>query len=419
MVMSETFPQYFDGIVAGDPVYDLQAIQLGAIWGIQNILDVYETATPPLPPLKFAPGPAPEAAEPIIGAAFPPSDQSLFETALLQVCDTLDGVADGIIDNLPECQARFDPASATYTDYAGALGPANTIYPLQCPGAKNATCLSHAQIQAIENIHQGARTSDGRTVRAPAGAAAPDHVDNTVQGYAYDGGFMTTVGVPNRNIGTASSPPGFFGAGLVQFPYAFISPANPTYNPLNFNLDTDSGLLSTSTPVITNSTSLDISKFVDYGHKIIWYHGLSDPGPPVLGTILYYQQMAQQFGGLDRAQNFSRFYGVPNMDHCTGGATTDQFDMLTPLVNWVEKGAAPGAISATGVNFNATTYQVVGNYITDTFVNAPTTRSRPLCPYPQQARFNGFTTIVNGVPVALHPADLANVANYTCIEPPN
>ena len=104
--------------------------------------------------------------------------------------------------------------------------------------------------------------------------------------------------------------------------------------------------------------------------------------------------MAEQFGGFDHAQNFSRFYPVPNMDHCTGGATTDQFDMLTPLVNWVENRTAPAAIPATGVTFNATTYQVVGNYITDTFVNAPTTRSRLLCPYPQQARFTGTTTMI-------------------------
>ena len=417
MVMSQVFPSFFDGIVAGDPVYDLEAIQLGGIWGIQRILNVYETATPPLPPFKTVPGPAPETAEPIIGAAFPPSDQSLFETALLQACDALDGVTDGVTDNMPACQAKFDPATATYVDYAGALGAANTTYLLQCPGAKNATCLTPAQIQAVKNIHQGARTSSGQTIHAPAGAAARDHVDNTVQGYAYDAGFMTTVSVPQRNIGTTSSPSGFWGTGLVQFPYAFISPANPTYNSLNFNNDTDLALLNPDAPIVTNSTSLDIKHYVNYGHKIIWYHGASDPGPPFLGTLLYYQQMVGQFGGLSKAQNFSRFYPVPNMDHCTGGATTDRFDMLTPLVNWVEKGTPPAGIPATGVNFNAATYQALGNYITGTFVNAPTTRSRPLCPYPQQAHFTGSTTVMNGVLVAANPADLASAANYTCVQP--
>jgi feruloyl esterase len=419
MVMSETFPSFFDGIVAGDPVYDLEAIQIGAFWGLTNMQNLYAATMPPLPAEQYVPGPTPTIPEPIAEPAFPPSDQALFETALLQACDAMDGVMDGVTDNMPACQTGFDPAHASWTDYAGALGPANTSYPLQCTGAKNATCLTPAQIQTVKNIHQGARTSTGQTIQAPAGAAAPDHVDNTVQGYAYDGGFFTTVSVPQRNIGTATSPGGFWGTGILEFPYAFISPPNPTFNLLAFNFDTGPAALNATTPLVANSTSLDISHFVKYGHKIIWYHGASDPGPPFLGTLLYYEQMAQQFGGVGSAQNFSRFYPVPNMDHCTGGATTDQFDMATPLVNWVEKGIAPGAIPATGVHFNATTYQVVGNYITDTFVNAPTTRSRPLCPYPQQARFTGATTIVNGVPVAATPSDLASAANYTCVQPPN
>jgi feruloyl esterase len=105
------------------------------------------------------------------------------------------------------------------------------------------------------------------------------------------------------------------------------------------------------------------------------------------------------------------------MDHCTGGATTDRFDMLTAVANWAENGTAPAGIPATGVNFNATTYQLVGNYITGGFVNAPTTRSRLLCPYPQQARFTGATKVSNGVPVATNPADLALSANYKCVQP--
>jgi hypothetical protein len=60
----------------------------------------------------------------------------------------------------------------------------------------------------------------------------------------------------------------------------------------------------------------------------------------------------------------------------------------------------------------------VGNYITGTFVNAPVQRSRPLCPYPQQARFTGATSVVNGVPVATTPSSLASAANYACMNGP-
>ena len=198
MVMSQIFPSFFDGIVAGDPVYDVQAVNFSEIWSVQQIRNAYLAQVPPLPPIAEVAEPAPQAPEPILGPAFPTSDQRLFETALLQSCDTLDGVADGIIDNLPACQAKFDPAAAMYVDYTGALGPAGNAYRLQCTGAKNATCLLPTQIQALKNIAQGVRNNKDATVKAPAGAVAPDHVDNTVLGYAYDGGWMTTVGIPSR-----------------------------------------------------------------------------------------------------------------------------------------------------------------------------------------------------------------------------
>ena len=433
MTMSQIHPSFFDGIVAGDPVYDQEAIGLSEAYGGAQILNVYnydvannvnaDASPPPIAPLTTIPQAAPEASAPHVYPAFPSSDQGLFETALLQACDALDGVTDGVIDNLPACQASFNPATATYVDYNGALGgPPNTIYPLQCTGAKNATCLSPQQIQAAIKINLGPRTSTGAVVRVPAGAVAQDPVSNVVQGYPYDGGWMTTVGIPARKIGTSSptSAPGDFGGNTVGiYGYSFIAPPAPAYFALSFNVDTDLNLLLPSAPSVTGSTSLDISHFVNYGHKIIWYHGLSDPGPPVSGTTLYYNQMAQQFGGLQAAQNFSRFYPVPNMDHCTGGATTDGFDFLTPLVDWVENGNAPGPVVATSgaAAFSATTYQVVGNYITGAPVNAPLKRSRPLCPYPQQARFTGTTGVVNGVTVASPSSQLASASSYTCIQP--
>jgi feruloyl esterase len=451
MVMSENFPSFFDGIVAGDPVYDQEALALTEGWGNFQILSLFPSYNPAsdnpadtaalaaydaslTPPLTLGSMPttetqtAPEAPAPHLYPAFSTGDQSLFETALMQACDALDGVTDGVIDNVPACQVTFNPVTATYVDYAGALGPANTKYSLQCPlGVKNATCLTPEQIKAAMAIRQGPLTSKGALVSAPAGAVVEDHVANVSQGYIYDGGFMTTVGVPARKIGSSAPtavPGDFSGNTLSYFGYAFLSPADPSYNALPFfespAFDSNLAMLTSNTANVTYSTSLDITHFVKYGHKIIWYHGFSDPGPPILGTILYYNQMAQQFGGLQTAQKFSRLYPVPNMDHCAGGATTDGFDMFTPLKNWVENGTAPGPITASSSTtaFSATTYQVVGNYITGTFVNAPVQRSRPLCPYPQQARFTGATSVVNGVPVATTPSSLASAANYTCMNGP-
>ena len=423
MVMSQNFPSFFDGIVAGDPVYDQEKLGLSEINGVEAIQNLY-LSNPALTP----PGPtmiaqaAPQPAGPHLYPAFPSSDQSLFETALLQACDALDGVADGVIDNVPACVARFNPTTAMYTDFTGALGPAGTTYPLQCTGAKNATCLTPAQVQAAIQINKGPR-SNGAPVADPAGAVAPNPVSNVAQGYQYDGGWMATTGIPSRKIGTSSptSLPGDFSLGVGTFGYLFLSPLCPTCNTLNYNFNTatltQSGntyVMAPTTPVVSYSTSLNMSQFVNYGHKIIWYHGASDPGPPILQTQVYVTQLAEQNGGWNNAQNFFRFYPIPGMDHCTGGPTTDGFDFLTPLINWVEKGMSPAGVSASGTGFNAATYQVVGNYITS-FINAPSTRSRLICPYPQQARFTGKTSLVNGMPVATNPSDLANSSNYTCV----
>jgi hypothetical protein len=390
MVMSQNFPSYFDGIIAGDPVYDLEAISLSEVWSVDQIYDLSPG------PYMTVPEPAPEAAAPIVYDNFPASDQTLFETALLQACDALDGAADGVIDNLPACLATFNPATATYTS-------GGTVYPLQCTGPKNPTCLSPAQIQAVERINEGPRTDLGQTVEAPAGAQAPDHVSNTAQGYQYDGGWMSTAGIPLRDIGGPTSPPGNYALGLGQFPYAWLSPPDPAYDTLTFNFTADLGRLNKASPVVSLSTSADISNFIRRGNKIILYHGLSDPGPPVLGTILYYGEMAARNGGIRAAQKFSRLYLIPNMGHCGGGPATDQFDMLTPLTQWVENGVAPGPVPATGVNFTPAVYQV-------NFLPAVPTRSRPLCPYPQQARYIGPT----GAGLA---AGLAVVSNYQCIVP--
>ena len=415
MVMSEVFPSFFDGIVAGDPVYDVQAVNLSEIWSMQQMEAAYLAQEPPLPPIKEVSEPPPQAPEPILYPAFPITDQALFETALLQACDALDGVTDGVVDNLPACQARFNPATAMYTDYAGALGPANTTYALQCTGAKTATCLLPAQIQAAIKISQGPRNSAGGTIQAPAGAVAPDHVDNTVLGYAYDGGWMTTVGIPSRDIGSSTSPPGNEGQ-VNQLPYGWISPPNPAFDPLSFNFNTELGILTTATPKIQYSTSLDIKHFVNYGHKIIWYHGLTDPGPPVTGTINYYNQMAEQFGGNRQRPELLTALSGAELGPLHRRSHDRRIRFPHPARELGGEGDAAGwrfrRPARTSTRRPTRWWAITSPGRSST---RPTTRSRLLCPYPQQARFTGKVSLVNGVPVASNPSDLASAANYACI----
>lgn len=370
MVFSQNFPDYFDGIIAGDPVFDLEAIAVAEAWSVQHI----KAITPQ--PIKTL-----QNGRPLLYRAFPSSDQRLFQSALLAACDHLDGVIDGVVDNPSACEVTFDPATFVFPDNGQAL---------QCVGAKTATCLSPAQIDAIKTIREGPRNSLGQAIKSPSGGVVKDHADNTVRGYAYDGGYMAPSGIPPRKIGTPTSPPGDFLLGLGQMPYAWISPADPGFDPLNFNFDTDITRLNAQSPIVTYSTSLNLAEFKRRNGKIIWYHGLSDPGPPAASTIAYYKGLAERNEGFENTMKFARLFLVPNMGHCGGGPATDQFDLLTPLVSWVEDGAAPNVILASGTKFTS----------------APTARSRPLCPYPQEVRYVGSSA-----------DDISIATNYKCVPP--
>jgi feruloyl esterase len=371
MVFSQNFPDDYDGIVAGDPVYDLESIALNEAWSVKQIMTIA-----PKPVRKLRNG------TPILYQAFPLPDQNLLQSAILAACDHLDGVVDGVIDNLAACHATFDPATFVFP---------GTGQPLQCAGAKTAACLTPAQIDAVKKISDGPRNSLGQRIKSAAGGVVKAHVDNTVRGYAFDGSYMTPSGLPPRKIGTPTSAPGDFNLGLGQMPYGWISPPDPRFDPLSFDFDTDTSRLNKWSPVVTYSTSLDIKEFEQRHGKIIWYHGLSDPGPPASGTIEYYKELAMRNNGFENTMKFARLFLIPNMGHCGGGPATDQFDPLTPLVDWVEHDVAPDAIIASGTNFTS----------------PPTRRSRPLCPYPQEVRY-----------VGLPGGDLSVATNYKCVISP-
>ena len=386
MAMTQLFPNHYDGVVAGDPFYLPPDISLSETWSLEQIISI---------------SPKDAGGNPIYSQSIPVPDQNLFTSAILAACDGLDGLVDGVIDNGAAC--RFDPATFVFPS-SGPYGSIAPGQPLQCKEAKNATCLTPAQVTAIKKIAQGPRTSSGQSIVSPDGTR--------LSGYPFDGGFMQPSGIPTRDIGTATTPPGNIGLGSGQLPLFWFKVPNPKYNPLTVNYDTDIGLVAAQSPAINKST--DISEFIDRGGKLIFYHGLSDSGPPWPYTVEYFHKAAarqvrrspsftldrggsnfESEQGLQNASDFMKLYLVPNMGHCGGNAATDRFDMLTPLVNWVENAVQPDTVVATGTNFSSTLGTLTG---------LPTTRSRPLCPYPQTLRYTG-------------PAggDISVASNYSCV----
>ena len=363
MAMTQLFPSHYDGVIAGDPFFIPPDISLSETWGLEQIIAI---------------SPKDASGKTLYHLSIPVADQQLFTNAILAACDANDGLVDGVIENMATC--TFDPATFIFPS-SGPYGSIAPGQPLQCTGAKTPTCLTPAQVNATKIIAEGPRTSHGQKIVTPDGTL--------LSGYPFDGGFMQPQGIPTRDIGTATTQPGNIGLGSGQLPLFWFTTPDPTYDPLTVNYDTDIPLVTAASPAVNNST--DIGAFINRGGKLIFFHGLSDSGPPWPYTQKYFHDVMVRNGGMAGASKFMKLYLIPNMGHCGGNAATDRFDMLAPLVDWVENRVEPDSINASGTSFFGT----VG-----TLTGLPTTRSRPLCAYPKTLQYTG--------------GDMALASSYAC-----
>ena len=234
---------------------------------------------------------------------------------LRNACDANDGMKDGLVFNVSAC--KFDPKT------------------LVCGGPRGgASCLTATQAAALERAFAGPRTSDGRQLYSP---------------FPFDTGIADTQGLGGLLNG------GFNG-----------SPASTTDLAAAARwADNDGPSTLTNTAGWTNMTT-----FASRGGKMLFYHGVSDPTFSALDTIDYYNRLADANGGADAVRGWGRLFLVPGMGHCGGGSlTTDSFDVLTTLVDWVERGVAPDAIVAKR--------------------SGEPSLTRPLCAYPRYAHYSG------------------------------
>src|SRR5262249_25152044 len=178
-----------------------------------------------------------------------------------------------------------------------------------------------------------------------------------------------------------------FGETFFRF-MAFGSP-KPTYDWLSFNLDADLDKIEAARTLL-DATNPHLSRFNGRGGKMITYFGWADPAlNPVMG-VRYYESVMRQVG--PSTPDFYRLFMVPGMFHCGGGVGTSTFDAFTPLVEWVEKGTVPQTIVASRI------------------VDGKVVRTRPLCPYPQVAKYKGSGSIDEAASVACSAADARSSA---------
>lgn len=331
-------PEEYDGYLAGAPGYNLPKAAVANIFGAQQYATVQTDPDN-------------------LGSAFTDAERATVAASILGVCDELDGLADGIVNDVAACQVSFSLEDDVP----------------ECAGERDGSCLSTEQKTAIAPIFSGATTSDGTPVYASFPYDAGIGSDNLnfwefLAPLQLDSGAVGLIfGTPPEDPATFDGPAFSLGASMDDL-VDRINASDDTY--------TESGMQFATPPSPTS-----LSAVRDRGAKILVYHGVSDPIFSADDSVSWIDGVQQNHGD---AGDFARLFLVPGMVHCSGGPSTDQFDALGLLVDWVEQGAAPDRIVATARgagNAGGENSEVPADWSVD--------RTRPLCPWPRVARYDG------------------------------
>ncbi|WP_395699331.1 tannase/feruloyl esterase family alpha/beta hydrolase [Aquabacterium sp.] len=353
MVAIERYGDQYDGILVGDPGTVLPRAAIANMAGAQAYSALATTTD--------------------ISTGFTQPERALVSKAVLAKCDALDGATDGLVQATESCQAAFNLDRDVPT----------------CTGARDGTCLSAAQKTAIAPLFAGVKTSSGTLIYSS---------------FPYDAGLATNGWASWKfvnSISTARDP------GAIAFIWQ-VPPADPTgFDGRSFALGSNidklyAAIQATSTVYVENALSFMTPPHIEQadtvrnrGGKVMIYHGTSDPIFSSDHSVSVWKTWNATYAG--KAADFARLYLVPGMNHCSGGPSTDQFDMLTPLVNWVEKGQAPDSVVAAARGTGNP-----GGVNTDVPATWSPTRTRPLCTYPQVARLKAGAT------------DLESASSFSC-----
>jgi feruloyl esterase len=219
---------------------------------------------------------------------------------------------------------------------------------LACKGAEAAGCLTPAQVTAARQIY--APVVDPKTGKTIATGLEPGselHWDSV-----------------------AGPKPHAMYYDLLRF--IVFQDANWDYRKMD--VATHLELARKADNGVLSAMSTDLTPFVSGGGKLLIYHGWEDQNIPPLGSVDYYNQVVATMGKA-KVEDGVRLFMVPGMGHCGGGDGPNQFDMIAALEQWREHGRAPKEILASRVE------------------SGRTVRTRPLCPFPQVAKYKGSGSI--------------------------
>jgi Tannase and feruloyl esterase len=357
LVAAARYGDQYDGYLAGAPGYRLPNAALAQLWGAQQWQDLATPGVITKHPLN------PNGTLPDFGTAFTAQERQAVANAILDKCDALDGAKDGLVQATQACQAAFSVQSDVPT----------------CSGARTGSCLTPAQKTVVSSIFAGGKTSSGQTIYSSF-PLDPGLAGNDWATWK----FVNALALDPLSVGTVFR--------------SSVGPIDPSKANINELLDQFSGTsdvykesgLSLMTPP-GNDNPVNLSSLRARGAKIVVYHGVSDPIFSAEDTRQWVERVNAVQGN-----NLVRYFPVPGMNHCGGGPATDQFDLLKPLVDWVERGIAPQAVVAQARGADnpvAVNAELPKNW-------SPA-RTRPLCAYPTVARYNGS-------------GDVEDAGNFSC-----
>ncbi len=264
---AQRFPNDYDGIIAGAPAFYATRLQGEQVW---VAAEAHKDEAAYIPPAKY---PA-------------------MHKAVLDACDALDGVKDGVLENPTRC--HFDPAV------------------MACKSADSPDCLTAPQVEFAKRMYAG-----------------PDGIFPGVE--------------PGTELSwNMLAGPKPMALAVELYKYLVFNDANWDYR--TFNAATDIAKAEKTIHGLMDSSDPNLKPFVEHGGKLLIYHGWADPGVPPLGSVNYYKSVVDTVGKKDAGS--VRLFMVPGMGHCQGGDGTDKFNMVKAMESWVATNHAPDRIEA-------------------------------------------------------------------------
>jgi feruloyl esterase len=288
-----------------------------------------------------------------------PAKMLIVAQKVMDKCDAGDGLKDGLIDDPRAC--RFD---------------ATRDVPACAAGTDGADCLTAAQAATVNAIYSG-----------PSSKGKP-----FMSGFMPGSEAVTTAANGNTNSGWVGAivpaqpgaKPADFNLAEGVMKYLILDPPQAEYDAMTFNYDSDTALVARWSK-LADAKETDLGRFRKSGGKLIMTYGWADQILQPMMGVTYYEGVVAKNGR--NTSDFARLFMMPGVAHCGGGVGPDRHDAVTAVIDWVEKGKAPDTLLASKVT------------------NGAVVRTRPLCPYPQVARYKGQGSI-------------DEAANFSCVAPP-